>query len=134
MQQATDDAQDGPNWSRKGFGDETLRQVIRLSVGGPTLRLRFSNAYGTRPLHLAGATVVRSDGDAKARPGTVRTLTFRGAPAVTVPTGRDTVTDAVDLPTSNLEKLTVSLRFTAPPARRPCTASPRPPPTAPPVT
>ncbi|WP_079146126.1 SGNH/GDSL hydrolase family protein [Streptomyces lydicus] len=114
VQQATDDAQDGPNWSRKGFGNETLRQVIRLSVGGPTLRLRFSNAYGTRPLRLAGATVARSDGDAKARPGTVRTLTFHGARTVTVPTGRDTVTDAVDLPTSNLEKLTVSLRFTAP--------------------
>lgn len=115
VQQATDDTVDGgPDWSRKGFANETLRQVIRLSVGGPTLRLRFSNAYGSRPLHLAGATVARSDGDAKARPGTVRTLTFHGAPTVTVPTGRDTVTDPVALPTTNLEKLTVTLRFTTP--------------------
>ncbi|MGI5260805.1 SGNH/GDSL hydrolase family protein [Streptomyces angustmyceticus] len=114
VQQATDNAQDGPNWSRQGFRNETLRQVIRLSIGGPTLRLRFSNAYGSRPLHLAGATVARSDGDAKARPGSVRALTFHGSTAVTVPTGRDIVTDAVDLPTSSLEKLTVSLRFTTP--------------------
>ncbi|PJN40122.1 G-D-S-L family lipolytic protein [Streptomyces sp. CB02959] len=120
MQQATDDTDnadsaDGTdNWSREGFRDETLRQVIRLSVGGPSLRLRFSNAYGTRPLHLAGATVARSDGAAKARPDTLRTLTFDHARSVTVPTGRSTVTDPVALPTANLEKLTVTLRFTTP--------------------
>ncbi|UKY51804.1 SGNH/GDSL hydrolase family protein [Streptomyces inhibens] len=115
MQQATNEAtEDTPNWSRQGFKNETLRQVIRLSVGGPELRIRLSNAYGTKPLHIAGATVARSDGEAKARPGTVRTLTFRHAPALTIPAGRDTVSDAVAMPTANLEKLTVTLRFTAP--------------------
>ncbi|MYT28852.1 MULTISPECIES: SGNH/GDSL hydrolase family protein [unclassified Streptomyces] len=123
MQQATDytDHTDDPkgadgaaNWSREGFQDESLRQVIRLSVGGSALRLRFSNAYGTRPLHLAGATVARSDGQAKARPGTARALTFDHARSRTVPAGGTAVTDPVSLPTANLEKLTVTLRFTTP--------------------
>ncbi|MFF2922158.1 SGNH/GDSL hydrolase family protein [Streptomyces celluloflavus] len=113
MQQATDDtSEDSPNWSRQGFENETLRQVIRLSVGGPKLRIRLSNAYGITPLHIAGATVARSDGGAKARPGTVRALTFRNAPTLTVPAGHDTVSDAVAMPTANLEKLAVTLRFT----------------------
>ncbi|MFI1203670.1 SGNH/GDSL hydrolase family protein [Streptomyces sp. BHT-5-2] len=126
MQQATDysdhtddakdakDADGAANWSREGFHDESLRQVIRMSVGGSALRLRFSNAYGTRPLHLAGATVARSDGQAKARPGTARALTFDHARSLTLPAGRTTVTDPVSLPTANLEKLTVTLRFTTP--------------------
>lgn len=102
------------NWSEEGFADQTLRQVFRVSVGGTKLRLRLSNAYGTKPLHIAGATLARSDGGPKARPGTIKELTFRGARATTVPVGRDLLTDALPFPTSALEKLTVSLRFDRP--------------------
>ncbi|MDN3294096.1 hypothetical protein QWM81_08550 [Streptomyces ficellus] len=105
------------NWSESGFGEETLRQVVRLSVGGPKLRVRLSNAYGTRPLKIAGATVARSDGGAKARPGTLLPLTFGGSPATTVPVGKDITTDEVPLPTTHREELVVSLRFAAPTGR-----------------
>src|SRR5579864_212215 len=30
----------------------TLRQIVHLSVGGSSIRVRISNAFGTAPLHL----------------------------------------------------------------------------------
>ncbi len=32
--------------------DATLRQIVHLSLGGRTLRVHLSNAFGTAPLHL----------------------------------------------------------------------------------
>ncbi len=39
--------------------DGTLRQIVHLSVGGPTLRVHLSNAFGTEPLHLASVHIAR---------------------------------------------------------------------------
>src|SRR5438874_1159544 len=47
----------GPNWSVDGFADQTVRQVVRLSTGGGTVRVELSNRYGHAPLRVAAATV-----------------------------------------------------------------------------
>ena len=39
------------------FGNHTLRMMPRVSIGGSVLRVRISNAYGTRPLAIGAARV-----------------------------------------------------------------------------
>ncbi|MEV6342835.1 GDSL-type esterase/lipase family protein [Actinoplanes sp. NPDC051851] len=39
------------------LADTTIRQTVHLSAGGPRLRVRFSNAYGTFPLPISAAAV-----------------------------------------------------------------------------
>lgn len=71
-------------------GEVTLRQVVRLTAGGPRLRLRVSNQFGTAPLRIDGAHVGLSAAPASAAvaPGTDRKVTFDGGQAgVTVPPG-----------------------------------------------
>jgi lysophospholipase L1-like esterase len=89
------------------FEDQTLRQVVHVSVGGDTVRVRFSNEFGTAPLVIGVAHVARgvSDGGTGAAPeqiaeGTDRALTFGGRAAVTVPPGAPMLSDpvALDLP------------------------------------
>lgn len=46
-----------PNWSQAGFENHSVRQVLRVSADGGDLRIRVSNAYGTTPLRLTGASV-----------------------------------------------------------------------------
>ncbi|MEU2582208.1 SGNH/GDSL hydrolase family protein [Streptomyces avermitilis] len=101
----------GPNWSRQGFADQSVRQVVRVSTGGSTVRIRLSNAYGTTPLRITAATVGRSAGDAQVWPGTAREVTFGGRQGTTIAPERDVVSDAEALSTSPLEKLTVTLYF-----------------------
>jgi lysophospholipase L1-like esterase len=106
------DEDSGQNWSKEGFRDHTVRQVVRVGVGGTRLRIRLSNVFGTRPLRVDGATVGRSAGGALVWPDTLRKVTFGGSSGTVIPPGREAVSDAVPLSTSPLERLTVNLRFT----------------------
>jgi lysophospholipase L1-like esterase len=96
----------------------TLRQVVHLSLGGRTLRVRVSNAFGTEPLVIAGAHVARAADPATARivAATDRALTFDGQAGVTVPAGADYLSDPVALDAPALSDLAISLRLGAVPA------------------
>ncbi|MFL6144277.1 MAG: SGNH/GDSL hydrolase family protein [Labedaea sp.] len=101
----------GPTWSLDGFADQTVREVVRISAGGPAVRVRLSNVYGSAPLRLAGATVAEAGTGASMRPGTVRPLTFHHSRSAVVPAGRELVSDPAVLPAMALDRLTVSLYF-----------------------
>ncbi|MGI5214695.1 SGNH/GDSL hydrolase family protein [Plantactinospora sp. CA-290183] len=102
-----------PNWSG-GFADQSLRQVVRVSRGGSTVRIRVSNVHGAAPLRLAGATIGRAAEGAAVGAGSLRPLTFGGSPAAVVPAGREVASDAAPLRVSPLERLTVTLSFAEP--------------------
>ncbi|MEU1893320.1 SGNH/GDSL hydrolase family protein [Streptomyces pristinaespiralis] len=100
-----------PNWSQEGFSDGTVRQIVRVTAGGERLRIRLSNAYGTSPLHLTGATVARSAGGAAIEEGSVRELTFGGARSAVVPARAELRSDPADLAVERLGSVTVTLYF-----------------------
>jgi lysophospholipase L1-like esterase len=102
-----------PNWSG-GFDNQSLRQVIRVSRGGSTLRIRVSNVYGASPLRLSGASIGRAGEGAAVLPGTMRSLRFGRSPSTVVPAGREIASDALALRVSPLERLTVTLYFATP--------------------
>jgi lysophospholipase L1-like esterase len=104
----------GENWSLEGFAGESVRQVVRISKGGTQLRIRLSNRYGTSPLRLAGATVAKAGEGAAIQPSTVSPLRFDRTQSTVVPAGAEAVSDATLLPTSALDRLTVTLYFAAP--------------------
>src|SRR5262245_45019967 len=103
-----------PNWSLEGFGNQSLRQVVRVSRGGMAFRIRLSNVYGSGPLLLAGASLGVAGDGASVRPGTLRTLTFGRAASTVVPAGRELASDAVQMRVSPLERLTVTLLLAQP--------------------
>ena len=47
--------------------DQTFRQTARISLGGPRLRVRLSNAYGTQPLRIGAASVAARAGASRNR-------------------------------------------------------------------
>ncbi|WP_033439791.1 SGNH/GDSL hydrolase family protein [Saccharothrix sp. NRRL B-16314] len=99
----------GPSWGPGGFDNHSVRQVVRISEGGAAVRIRLSNAYGTSPLVVTGATVARTEVGAAVRPGTVRHVTFGGGRTVTVPVGGEVVGDPAPLPVPPLSRVTVTL-------------------------
>jgi lysophospholipase L1-like esterase len=81
-----------------GARDQTFRLIVRPDIWGRQIRLRFSNALGTRPvtfddvhagLQLSGAALV---------PGTNRPVSFGGQRRVTIAPGQSAWSDAVSLP------------------------------------
>ncbi|HJT71885.1 MAG TPA: hypothetical protein VJ731_16920, partial [Terriglobales bacterium] len=39
--------------------DMTMREIVHVSIGGPSLRVHVSNAFGTEPLHFTSVHIAR---------------------------------------------------------------------------
>ncbi len=91
------------------FNNQTLRMTMRASLGGNTVRVRISNAYGGRPLEIASAHVARREVGAAIIPGADRKLVFGGLPTATIAAGAVLFSDPVELDLPPLADLAVSL-------------------------
>ncbi|MGH6615690.1 SGNH/GDSL hydrolase family protein [Sphingomonas sp.] len=91
--------------------DRTVRQVVRIGIGGTQVRIRLSNAYGQSPVRIAGVHLARSAGGSAIAAATDRTVTFGGAPGVILAPGASVLSDAVAMPVAAAADLAVSLYF-----------------------
>lgn len=91
------------------LGNQTLRMIAHLSIGGRHLRVRLSNAFGARKLDIGSAHVALRSEDAGGIPDSDRTLTFNGSPSTTVAVGALVVSDPVELEVPPLADLAVSV-------------------------
>jgi lysophospholipase L1-like esterase len=98
------------------LSDQTIRQVVRVSVGGKRARIVLSNAYGREALVIGAAHLARSAGGSAIVAGSDRALTFGGQRSVTIPPGAPVVSDPVDLAVAPLSELAVSLYLPRPTA------------------
>jgi lysophospholipase L1-like esterase len=99
--------------------DATVRQIVRLSAGGATLRVHLSNAFGVEPLRFTAVHIARplSAASPAIDPRSDRPLTFSGATDVIVPAGAEYISDPIDYPVAPLANLAVTFHLDAPPAR-----------------
>jgi lysophospholipase L1-like esterase len=84
--------------AQTGANDQTLRLVLRPTLWGRQVRLRFTNALGTKPLAIDGAFAGLQLGGAALVPGTNRPVRFGGRDGITIPPGEWAWSDPVELP------------------------------------
>ena len=92
---------------------QTVREVVRTSVGGTQLRVSYSNRYGSAPLVIGEARLaVTLDDPARAasslQAGEGVPLTFAGQRSVSVAPGRTVTSDALALTVAPRQRLSVS--------------------------
>jgi len=80
-----------------GYPGYSIRNVVHTSVGGGRARIHLSNAFGSTALTFGHVTVAVQAGGPDAVPGTLRSLTFGGAPGAVVPNGAEVLSDPVNL-------------------------------------
>lgn len=98
-----------PSEAGVGFNNHTVRMHPRISIGGDTLRVRVSNAYGNGKLVIGAAYVGIRDKGAAIVPGSQRKLTFCGADSITVAAGALAISDSIKLEVKPLADLAVTL-------------------------
>jgi lysophospholipase L1-like esterase len=81
--------------SEESFEGQTLRQIVRTSIGGATTRVRLSNEFGSRPLTVQNVHLAGHRRNGTIDPRTDRTATFGGATSVTIAPGSTAVSDPV---------------------------------------
>lgn len=93
----------------KSFHDQTVRMVVRVSLGGRRIRVRLSNAHGRGPLAIGAAHVALHAKGSAIAPGSDRALLFNGKGTVMIPAGAQMLSDAVDLEVPPLGDLAISV-------------------------
>jgi lysophospholipase L1-like esterase len=77
--------------------DQTLRQIVRTTIGGNRVRVVFSNVFGTSPLVIGGAHVALRRSEAAIVPGSGKPLLFAGERTTTIPPGAIMASDSADV-------------------------------------
>ena len=93
---------------------QSVREVLRLGLGGRRVRVVLSNRYGATPLTLGAVHLARAAGADRIVAGTDHGLTFGGQTSVTVAPGATIVSDALDWPLAALDLLAVTTYFPRP--------------------
>ena len=81
-----------------GARDQSFRLIVRPDIWSRQVRLRLSNAFGTKPVTFDGAFVGLQLGAAAVMPGTNQPVRFGGQDSVTVKPGEWVWSDPVSLP------------------------------------
>ena len=91
------------------LGNQTIRQIANVSLGGKRVRIVLTNEYGKEPLLIGEAHVALSSAGARIAPGSDRRLTFGGRISALVPPGAPILSDPVDLAVAPFDNLAISL-------------------------
>jgi lysophospholipase L1-like esterase len=91
------------------LNNQTVRQIVRTSIGGNRVRVVLSNAFGTAPIDIGAAAVALRDKDATVQTASVRPLTFSDSTTARILPGAVLVSDPADLAVGPLAELAIDL-------------------------
>ena len=92
-----------------GTDGTTLREIVHISIGGPSVRVILTNEFGLDPLTISAAQVALSSGTSAITAGTATALTFGGKPSIIIPPGALAVSDTATFKVAPSSNLAVSL-------------------------
>ena len=79
------------------FSNQTVRQIVRVSIGGSKVRIRLSNEFGTKPVLIGAASIGLTSGSVDIVSGSLRPLTFGNSKSIVVLPGAPALSDPVEL-------------------------------------
>ena len=100
-----------PNEPMSNLENQTVRERMRVSVGGAQLRLRLSNEYGSTPLLVGSAAVALPIDAASVKPGSIHAVAFEGQSSITIPAGASVLSDPIALPVAYGTEISITLYF-----------------------
>lgn len=79
----------------RGAVEQSFRMIVRPSVWGRAVKVRFTNVFGSQPLSLTKASLALDGGGGGIAPGSAVPLTFAGHDTVDIPAGGSVWSDPV---------------------------------------
>jgi lysophospholipase L1-like esterase len=79
------------------FENQTIREIVHTSIGGNTVRVRLSNAYGKDTIEIGAAHIALHAQGANIAAGSDHVLTFGGHPGIAIPPNAPVLSDPVQL-------------------------------------
>ena len=100
--------------SQTGFANQSVRQIVHVSVGGSSVRVQLSGLFDSRNVTVTAGQVGISQAGSGVVAGTNRALTVGGGSSFVLPAGGTVLSDPINLPVAPGALLAISLYFQAP--------------------
>ncbi len=94
-----------------GLSNNTLRQVLRVSIGGDELRVKFSNEFSDSPVTLKAVQIAVSSGAGSIVESSIKELRFSGNAGVTLEPGTAISSDPVSFKLEPRMDIAISIFF-----------------------
>ena len=95
--------------------NRSVRQVVKVSIGGDVIRLKLSNIYSMQPVEIRSIYIAHakdsSDIDAK----TAQYFKFGNSYKTIIPAGKQIVSNALKFKLRNLERVAITINYTSAP-------------------
>ena len=97
-----------------GLTNNSLRQIVQVSIGGKKVRLKLTNEFSKEPTEIKAIelSIAKTAGSSsEINEASTVSLTFNGKQSVTIPAGGMIVSDAVKFPIGNRENVAITIHY-----------------------
>ena len=97
-----------------GLGNNSLRQIVQVSIGGERVRLKLTNEFSTGSTEIKGvelAIAKTAGSSSEIDASSTVSLTFNGKAGVTMPAKGKAVSDAIDFKIGPRENVAITIHY-----------------------
>lgn len=97
------------------MSNRSVRQVVKVSIGGDMIRLKLSNIYSTEPVVIRSIYIAHAKDSFAIDPKSAKYLKFSNQYKVTIPAGKSITSDALPYDLKPLQRLAITINYTSAP-------------------
>ena len=95
--------------------NRSVRQVVKVSIGGDVIRLKLSNIYSMRPVEIRSIYIAHAKDSFAIDAKTAQYFKFGNSYKTVIPAGKQIVSDALKFNLRNLERVAITINYTSAP-------------------
>ena len=97
------------------MSNRSVRQIVKVSIGGKLIRLQISNELSTEPLVIRSVYIAHAGDSSAVEAKTAKYLKFGNKYKITIPAGKSMFSDALIYDLKPLERLAITINYTSAP-------------------
>ena len=95
--------------------NRSVRQVVKVSIGGDVIRLKLSNIYSMQPVEIRSIYIAHAKDSFAINAKTAQYFKFGNSYKTVIPAGKQIVSDALKFNLRNLERVAITINYTSAP-------------------
>lgn len=95
--------------------NRSVRQVVKVSIGGNVIRLKLSNIYSMQPVEIRSIYIAHAKDSFAIDAKTAKYFKFGNSYKTVIPAGKQIVSDALKFNLRNLERVAITINYTSAP-------------------
>ena len=95
--------------------NRSVRQVVKVSIGGDVIRLKLSNIYSMQPVEIRSIYIAHAKDSFSIDAKSAQYFKFGNSYKTGIPAGKQIVSDALKFNLRNLERVAITINYTSAP-------------------